>query len=276
MALTNLGPLLALLLAADTSGTGKLPDGAELRQRALTNMRDAAAALERYSCSVQSKLQQVDDKGRIKKEESKSVDRFFVRGVQVDHLLAKDGATLTRGDADKEQRRVDKAVKKFSRPEEAQKVQDRREKQFEMFLRAQRLSNGHRETRGSRSTLVYDLIADPRFKPRSIEERFAQAVGGRVWIDEETGAPVEVKIITTRDVKVGGGLLANVHKGFELHLIRMRQPDGLWMNRVVEGNADLRAGLFFHPRVRFSEETSSCRLFSVDSKDLLHGSNDTN
>lgn len=263
--------IVALLLLAEDVEHRRLPDATELRQRALTNMHAAAKALERYSCSVESTERQLDENGRTKKTESQSVDRFFVNGMQISHLLAKNGKTLSSGDAQKEQRRVDKEVKKFSNPDEAQKVQDKREKQLEMFVRAQRLMNGRREVRGKRSTLVYDLVSDDKFKPKTIEERFAQAVGGRIWIDEDSGAPVELKIETTRDVKIGGGLLANLHKGFELHLIRMRQPDGLWMNKTVEGNADVRAGLFFHPRIRFSEETSECRLFSVDSKDLVHG-----
>lgn len=260
----------ALFLFFRDGSTAPLPDAAQLRQRALTNMRNAAAALERYSCTVESRQMLLDDKGRVKKTESETVERFFVHGVQVNHRLAKNGKELSKGDAEKEQRRVDKEVRKYSQPEEAQKVQDKREKQFEMFLRAQKLTDGRRETRGSRPTLVYILTGDDKFRPKSLEERFAQAVGGRIWIDEESGAPVEVAIETTRDVKIGGGMLANLHKGFTLHLTRTRQPDGLWMNKVVEGNADLRAGLFFHPRVRFSEEISACRLFSVDSKDVLH------
>ena len=270
----TIAPLSFLLLLTMADGEKPLPNATELRKRALENMRLAADALEKYSCSVRTQQQQVDDKGQVKETKSENVDRFFVNGVQINHVIAKNGKPLSGGDASKEQKRVDKEVEKFSKPEEANKVQDRRERQFDMFLRAQKLLHGQRETRGGRSTVSYDLVSDEKFRPKTIEERFAQAIGGRVWIDEESGAPVELKIETTRDVKIGGGLLANVHKGFILHLMRARQPDGLWMTRMVEGNADVRAGLFFHPRIRFSEQTSSCQLFSVDSKDVTHSSPD--
>ena len=54
------------------------------------------------------------------------------------------------------------------------------------------------------------------------------------------------------------------------HLTQQRQPEGVWLIKSVDGNGDVRAGLFFHPRFQFKEELDSCRLFSVDSKDLLH------
>ena len=233
-------------------------------------MKKSLEALERYSCIVREQNDELDGDGKVKKHESRRLERFFVNGVQVNHVLARNGNELTGGDAKKEQDRVDNRVKKYSDPREVSKQQDRVEKQIDVFLRAQRFMNGHREALNGRNTLVYNLTGDPNFRPKSVEERFAQAVTGRLWVDEETGAPVELRIETTRDVKIGGGLLANLHKGFELHLTQQRQPEGVWLTKSVDGNGDVRAGLFFHPRFRFKEEVDSCRLFSVDSKDLLH------
>jgi hypothetical protein len=269
--MTHLLSVVALLLAPDQSQPQPLPDAARLRQMALTNMRDAAQALEKYSCAVSSRTDQVDENGGVKKTESRKAERFFVNGVQVDHVLERNGKALEQGAQEKEQRRTDREVKKYSEAKQAQKVEDEREKRLEMFLRVQRLVRGQRQLRGGRKTLLYDMEADPNFRPKNLDERFAQAAGGRIWIDEESGAPVELKMETSRDVKIGGGLLANLHKGFQLHFIRLRQADGLWLTKMVEGNADLRAGLFFHPRLRFREETSNCQLYSVDSKDAIHG-----
>jgi hypothetical protein len=247
-----------------------LPDPGQLKQRAIANMKKSEEALERYSCIVRSQYEELNGDGGVKKRETRRLERFFVNGMKIDHLLARDGKDLSRGDARKEQERVDKEVKKYSDPKEVSKRQDRAEKQFDMFLRAQRFTNGRRETRNGRNTVIYDLTGDAGFHPKSLEERFAQAVTGRLWMDEEAGTPVELRIETEKDVKIGGGLLANLHKGFALHLTQQRQPEGAWLIKSVDGNGDVRAGLFFHPRFRFKEELDSCRLFSVDSKDLLH------
>ena len=262
-----------LVLAAFTAyafDNQPLPDPGQLKQRAIANMKKSEEALERYSCIVREQNDELDGDGQVKKHESRRMERFFVNGVQINHVLARNGKELTGEDAKKEQERVDKEVKKYSDPKEVSKRQDRAEKQFDMFLRAQRFTNGRRETRNGRSTVVYDLTGDPGFHPRNLEERFAQAVTGRLWMDEEAGTPVELRIGTTRDVKIGGGLLANLHKGFALHLTQQHQPEGVWLTKSVDGNGDVRAGLFFHPRFRFKEELESCRLFSVESKDLLH------
>jgi hypothetical protein len=266
-------PLYALALGASTAYAfdGKpLPDPGQLKQRAIANMKKSEEALERYLCLVHGEYEELDGNGGIKKRETRSLERFFVNGARIDHVLARDGKDLQGGDAKKEQDRVNKEVKKYSDPKEVSKRQDRTERQFDMFLRAQRLANGRRETRDGRSTLVYDLTGDPNFRPKSLEERFAQAVTGRMWMDEEAGTPVEIRIETARDVKMGGGLLANLHKGFTLHLIQQRQPEGAWLIKSVDGSGDIRAGLFFHPRFRFKERLDSCRLFSVESKDLVH------
>jgi len=264
-------PVILLSASVAHAFDGKpLPDPGQLKQRAIANMKKSEEALERYSCIVREQGDELDGNGKVKKHESRRMERFFVHGMQIDHVLARDGKDLTGGDAKKEQDRVDKEVRKYSDLQQVSKRQDREEKQFDMFLRAQRFTNGRREVRNGRSTVVYDLTGDPAFRPRNLEERFAQAVTGRLWMDEEAGTPVELRIETTRDVKIGGGLLANLHKGFVLHLTQQRQPEGVWLTKSVGGNGDARAGLFFHPRFRFQEELENCRLFSVDSRDLLH------
>jgi hypothetical protein len=266
-------PLCALALstpAAYAFDSKPLPDPGQLKQRAITSMKRSEEALERYSCVVHGEYEELDGAGGVKKRETRRLERFFVNGARIDHMLARDGKDLQGEDAKKEQNRVNKEVKKYSDLKEVSKRQDRTERQLDMFLRAQRLTNGHRETRDGRSTVIYDLNSDPNFRPKSLEERFAQAVTGRMWMDEEAGVPVEIRIETARDVKIGGGLLANLHKGFTLRLVQQRQPEGAWLTKSVDGSGDIRAGLFFHPRFRFKEQLDNCRLFSVESKDLLH------
>jgi hypothetical protein len=85
-------------------------------------------------------------------------------------------------------------------------------------------------------------------------------------MDEESGTPLEMRVETTRDIKIGGGLFANVHKGFQARLLQQRQPDGVWLTKMVEGSGDARAALFLHPRFRFREDLDQCHLFSVNSQ----------
>jgi hypothetical protein len=248
-----------------------LPDPEQLKQRAIASDKQMEKTLERYECLVNSKVDELNPNGAVKKHKSERREQFFVNGQMIEHTLARDGVELTGNDAKKEQQRVDKQVKKYSDPTQVRKAEAQDEKQAEMFIRAQRFKNGRRELRDGRTTVVYELSGDPNFHPKSIEERVAQAAAGRIWIDEQSGMPVEFQIHLDHDVKIGGGLLANLHKGFWIHTVQEREPDGVWITKVVEGRGDARAALFFHPRFQFKEIIQGCHLFNVETKESIAG-----
>ena len=246
-----------------------MPDPQQMKARSLANMKKSEDALENYSCIVREQDDELNSDGSIKHHHSKEEEQFYVNGVEIDHALRKDGKPFTGGAAKKEQERVNKEVRKYSDIKQVQKTEAEQEKQVNLFLQAVRFENGRRQTRDGRSIIVYDLSGDPQFHPRSIEERFAQALTGKIWLDEETGTPVEMQVHTDRDVKIGGGLLANVHKGFRFHLLQQREPDGAWILKSLSGNGDARAALFLHPRFRFVQDLDRCHLFSVSTKETL-------
>lgn len=248
-----------------------MPDPQQLKQRALASMKVSEKNLEKYSCLAHDQMDELNADGTVKRFHSKEEEQFFVNGVEIDHTLARDGKTLLGDAARKEQKRVDGQVKKYSDKREAEKSQVHDEKQVDMFLRAVRFTNGRRELRAGRSTITYNLAADPSFHPMKLEERFAQALVGSIWLDEQTGNVAELRVETNRDVKIGGGLLANVHKGFRFHLVQAIQPDGVWLTTALDGSGDARAGLLFHPRFRFRQRLAKCHLFSVDTKQTLSG-----
>jgi hypothetical protein len=252
---------VAFSLAAAAFAEAPLPDPQTLRERIIASAEKQQKDRENYSCTVRQESYELKSDGSIKKKESSLLDRFFVNGWSVDHVLERDGKPLTPGDARKEQERIDKLVKKYTDARRAEKAERAWARQLEMFARALRFTNGHREQRGGRSVIVYDLAGDPNFHPQKLEERFAQALTGRIWVDEQAGLPQEITLQTNRDVKIAAGV-ANLHKGFQLHLLWQRQPDGVWLAKVAEGTGDARA-LFLHQRFRFQEELEKCRLFSV-------------
>lgn len=255
---------LCSLLLGDTQKP--LPNARELLKRARSTLLQSQKDLEKYSCTVLEKNQDLSDNGSVKKEHSVLKERFYVNGIQLEHILAKDGVPLTGRSERKEQEHVNKDVSRFSDQNQATGEIDRVGKEVNEFLRAVRFTNGHREMRDGRSIIVYDISGDPAFHPNNVEERFAKAVTGRIWIDEETGQPVELRFQTDQDVKIAGGLFANLHKGFKLHVLRERQPDGAWLTKSVDGTGSARVALFFNPRFRFSEDTQKCHLYSVETQ----------
>ncbi len=256
-----------LLLALTVHAEAPLPNPQMLRQRAIASAEKQEKDRENYSCMVKEEEYEFNSDGSTKKTHVTLSEKFFVNGWGVRHVLERDGKKLTGEEAKKEQERVDKQVKKFSNSKRASEKEQDVQKRLDSFLKAERFSNGRREQRDGRSIVGYDLSGDPNFRPKDLEERTMQALTGHIWVDEELGVLQEMRLQTDRDIKIAGGL-ANLHKGFRLHVVQQRQPDGVWLEKLVEGNGDARA-LFSKHVFRFHEETDRCHLFSVNTQEKI-------
>ncbi|HTU51658.1 MAG TPA: hypothetical protein VMF56_13775 [Acidobacteriaceae bacterium] len=240
-----------------------LPSAAELKDRVLKNLKQSEAEQERYICKTIREEDDTDKNGNVKQRHIRQYDMFFVNGQEIDELTGKDGKTLSVDQKNKEMERVQKEIKKDSDAKYIAKQDAQDDKQLDMLLRMLRYTNGHRVDRGGRSTLAYDLSGDPSVHPKGVEETFLHDMSGTIEVDERTGELVDLNARLDHDVKIGGGLLADLHKGFWLHVRQQRYPDGVWLPELVEGNGDARAALFFHPYFKFKQTMDGCALTSV-------------
>ncbi len=256
---------------AQTTSRGNdvpLPNASELMQRAIANEAKLAAEQERYECRVSDETAEMDSKGKVKKSETEVKEQFFVNGVEVDRTLAKDGKDLTPEQTKKEDERVMKATLKYSDEATAKKETAKQNKEMQDMMTAMLLANGRRETVEGRSVLFYDIVPNPKFHAKSLSQRFAQVMAGKISIDEETGEPIDINIRSTQDLKIAAGVLANLHKGFWIHMHDHAQPDGVWLTDLVEGTGDARAALFLHPYFRFEETTGDCHLYTATAQQV--------
>lgn len=245
------------------SNSDPLPDTTQLLQRALANEKKMALERERYECRVTDEAVETDSKGNVKRQRTEVDDQFYVNGIAIQHTLSKNGKALTPEQAAKEDQRVMKETLKYNNEANAKKETDKEEQQVQDLLEAMMLTGGHRGQVDGRRVLFYDIIPNPHFQAKNLNQRFARAMQGTMSVDEETGELIDLNIKSVQDLKVGGGLLANLHKGFWLHLHNQRQPDGVWLTNLVEGSGDARAMLFVHPYFRFKETTDNCHLYTT-------------
>jgi hypothetical protein len=252
-------------IAGAQSADGPLPNPHDLLQRALANEKKLDAQRERYECRVTDEAVETDSKGNVKKTTTEVKEQFFVNGIAVERTLAKDGRDLTSGETRKEDQRVMKETVKFSNQSNAQKETEKQNKQIEDFLAAMQLANGRRERVNGRNVLFYDIVPNPRFQAKNLNQRFAQVMQGKISLDEETGEMIDLNIRSVQDLRIGGGVLANLHKGFWLHVRNHPQADGVWITDLAEGSGDARAALFFHPYFRFKETTGECHLYNTEA-----------
>jgi hypothetical protein len=240
-----------------------LPSPTELKQRVLKNLKQSEGEQERYVCKTIREEDDTDKSGNVKQRHVRQYDMFFVNGEEIDELTGKDGKTLSADQKNKEMERVQKEIKKDSDTKYIAKRDAQDDKQIDTLLHMLRYTNGHRVDRGGRSTLAYDLSGDPSVHPKGVEETFLHNMSGTIEVDEHTGELVNLNARLDHDVKIGGGLLANLHKGFWIHVRQQRYPDGVWLPKVVEGNGDARAALFFHPYFKFRQTMNGCALTNV-------------
>jgi len=240
-----------------------LPSAAELKQRVLANLKKSEAEQERYVCKTTNVSDETDKNGNVKHHDVRQYDMFFVNGQEIDEVTSKNGKSLTDEQKKKESERVQKQIKKDSDEKYVAKQDADNAKQIDMLLHMLRYTNGRRVNLNGRPTLDYDLSGDPDVHPKGIQETFLHDMSGTIQVDELTGQLVDLNAHLDHDVKVGGGLLANLHKGFWIHVRQQRYPDGVWLLEKVEGTGDARAALFFHPYFRFSQTMDGCSLTNV-------------
>ena len=262
--------LAALLLCGPRPGLSQnsaplapLPNANEILQRALANERKLAAERERYECRVTTTAIETDSRGNTKKNTTEVQDQFFVNGIAIERTFKKNGNDLTPDETKKEDERVMKETLKYSNQTTAKKEEDKQNQELGDFMEAMMLANGRRERINGRSVLFYDILPNPRFEARNLNQRLAQVMQGKISIDEQTGEPIDIEVKSVADLKIFGGLLANVHKGLWLHIHNHPEPDGVWLTDFAEGSGDMRAALFLHPYIHLKEVTDNCLLYTA-------------
>src|SRR5580692_1590604 len=264
--------LAALLLCAPRPSVSQtiapLPNANEILQRALANERKLASERERYECRVTTTAIETDSSGHTKKNTTEIKDQFFVNGIAIERTLQKNGKDLTPDETKKEDDRVMKETLKYSNQATAQKEENKQNQELGDFMEAMMLANGRRELINARSVLFYDILPNPHFEARNIDQRLAQVMQGKISIDEQTGEPVDINVKSVADWKIGWGLLANVHKGLWLHIHNHPEADGVWLTDFAEGSGDMREALFLHPYIHFKEVTDSCHLYSATATQI--------
>jgi hypothetical protein len=273
----RLAPLATLLLIGISTRAqtvpapgAPLPNPNQLLQRALANEKKRALEQERYECRVDETTVETDKNGRVKKTKSEVDEQFFVNGIPIERTLSKDGRDLSPDQVKKEDERVMKETVKYSNQATAGKEADKQNQQIQDLVEAMMLTNGHRQIGNGRSILYYNIVPNPKFHARNLIQRFARVMQGTISIDELTGEMIDLNIHSVADVKIAGGVLASLHKGFWLHIHSHAEPDGVWLSDLAEGSGDARAALFLHPYFHFKQTTGDCHLYTAKAMQVGH------
>jgi hypothetical protein len=229
----------------------KLPDLKALFKEIDDNQKAIDKLKENYAGSQSEEETEFEGDGKVKKHEISEYTFFYLDGDEVTTLVKKDGKPLSDAEQKKEnektQKRIEehqkRAAKKEAKEEKAKeegKSGEKNEPGIEIFLRACQFVNPRRERFRGQDVLVFDFEPNPEFKPHKLVEKVVQKLAGVVWVDEKAHDVARLEAYFTGDMKIGGGLLANLQKGTSFVFEQSFVNDEVWLPTYMEAHVGVR------------------------------------
>jgi hypothetical protein len=225
-----------------------LPDIPKLLRDVNKNQRVLEEIRKLYTCHLSEKEDKLDSNGQVKSTSVREYDVFYVGDDEVRHLLAKDGKPLDPGEQKKEDAKFNKEFDELKKkqaelannPKKQAKQEEEEEAQLSDFLRAERFTNPRRVLYRAKEVIAFDFAANPDYKAKKEIDRIIQKLSGVLWVDEEAREIVRLEARVDEPVKLGGGLLASLHRGSNLIFEQEKINEEVWMPSYMEVHVDAR------------------------------------
>src|SRR5713101_1867172 len=229
----------------------KLPDLKALFKEIDENQKAIDKIKENYAGSQSEEETEFEGDGRVKKRESSEYTFFYLKGQEVTTRVKKDGKPLSAEEQKKENEKTQKRIgelqkreaKKEAKEEKAKeegKSEEKDEPGIEVFLRACQFVNPRRERFRGQDVLVFDFEPNSEFKAHKMVEKLAQKLAGVVWIDEKAHDVARLEAYFTGDMKLAGGLLANLQKGTSFVFEQAFVNNEVWLPTYMEAHVGVR------------------------------------
>jgi hypothetical protein len=229
----------------------KLPDLKTLFKEIDDNQKAIDKLKENYTGTRTEESTEFESDGKVKKRETSEHTFFYLNGEEVSTLVKKDGKPLSDAEQKKENEKTQKRiaelqkreVKKEAKEEKAKeegKSDEKDEPGIEIFLRACQFVNPRRERFRGQDVLVFDFEPNPEFKPHKLVEKVVQKLAGVVWIDEKAHDVARLEAYFIGDMKLAGGLLANLQKGTSFVIEQAYVNNEVWLPTYEEAHVGVR------------------------------------
>jgi len=196
--------------------------------------------------------------------------------------VAKDGKPLGEDEQRKENERVQKRIAKHQEEkahkekkeekakEEGKEGKDPDEPDIELFLRTCQFVNPRRERFRGQDVLVFDFEGNPEYQPKKLAERVVQQLAGVVWVDEKAHDVARLEAYFVKDVRFGGGLLANLQKGTSFVFEQAFLNNEVWLPTYEEAHIGARVLLLKGFKVNEVTRYSDYRRFNVETLSTIN------
>jgi hypothetical protein len=254
----------------------KLPDLKALFREIDDNQKAIDKIKENYTGTRAEEETEFESNGKVKKREVTEYTFFYLNGAEVSTVVKKDGKPLSDAEQKKENEKTRKRIEELQKREAKKEAKQEKAKDegkshesdepgVEIFLRACQFVNPRRERFRGQDVLVFDFEANPEFKAHKLAEKVVQKLAGVVWIDEKAHDVARLEAYFVGDMKIGGGLLANLQKGTSFVIEQAFVNNEVWLPTYEEAHVGVRVLLVKGIKVNAVTRYSDYKKFNVET-----------
>jgi hypothetical protein len=237
-------------------------------QEVLEHQRQIEKLREAFTYSSVETWQDLDSKGNAVKTETLEHEDIFVNGHLIERTVKRNDRPLDQHEEQKETDRVTKLIEKAQKTPPDRPLEGSEDFNMEPLANLANMMNfgsPRREIFRGRPTIVVDFMGRKDAKAHGLMENASKKVKGTVWIDEADREVAHIEATFMDDFKLGGGLLANIHKGTNLRYDEA-PVNGVWLPTDAEGILTARVLLVRARRQHWTERDFHYKRFTVDAQ----------
>ncbi len=254
----------------------RLPDLKELFKKIDENQKTLHKIMENYAGTRTEEQTEYDGSGKAKKVETNQYTFFYLDGEEVSTLVQKDGKPLSEEQQKKENDKTTKRLAELQKHEAKKEAKEEKDKErgrednngdpgIEVFLRACRFANPRRERFRGQDVLVFDFEPNPDFQPHKLEEKVVQRLAGVIWIDEKALNVARLQAYFVGDMKIAGGMLANLQKGTSFVIEQEFVNNEVWLPTYAEAHVGVRVLMLKGFKISAVTRYSDYKRFDVQT-----------
>jgi len=270
--LTFLGAFLALATGLargqDRALRRPLPDIKQLLSDVQENQKQIESLVDQYSCTENEEVRELGKNGRVKKTMVKEYEDFYLGGQLVRREVKKDGKPLSPGEQKKVDGRVEKRIREYEKKHSGEGEHSAKKKEkvdVSTFLRVSNFTHPRWAQFRQHEVIVFDFAPNPDYRPRNRTEDLLHKLAGNLWVDDQARQVVRLEAHLSDAFKLGGGLLASVHKGAWLVIEQARTNEEVWLPSYVEAHFSARVLLFASALGDYTSRFSDYKKFRVET-----------
>jgi hypothetical protein len=265
----------------------QLPDLKKLFEEIDAHQKQIDKIKENYAGTNFEEETEFDKTGKVTKTDIKEYTFFYLNGDEISTLVKKDGQPLSDGEQKKENEKTQKRIEEIQKNEKKKEAKEEKAKEegkeakeddepgIEIFLRVSQFVNPRRERFRGQDVLVFDFEPNPEYKPKNMEERVVKELAGVVWVDEKAHDVARLEAYFVGDVKIGGGLLANLQKGTNFSFEQAYLNNEVWLPTYIEAHVGVRVLLVKGIKVNVVNRYSDYKRFNVETLSTINKPKET-